>query len=701
MALSTRSQSQGPMPQALGRLSEQERESLRTFISSLLTELGEAELNKMSSQWGLRKQEAVEVANYFKPEANPRGDLATLNPNTTRITIKNNTFDIGRKLGNGKYAEVRRGVNVETRKRYAIKFLFVDCPRAQVRILRNQMREELRAFKKISHRNIVRLHSYDLRSVISTNGAAPRPCMIQVQELCSKGELYDYVQYNGKFNEKLTRTICRQFFKGLRACHQVGIAHRDLKPDNILLDSNYTVKICDFGFSKSFRRGEGAGHRTDMLTILGTKGYMSPEMLTKIPYSEKTDIFSAGVILFILLAGYPPLQTAEIGDWWFERLLEGRYNRFWQAHAQGGMRCSNEAKNLIVNMLEPNPRERYTIDQVLSHDWMRGAVYDKHEHKRIMATLKANVDQRRAAERSAAMTRDTELDAIKIFVDEQEKKGWKPTLRRLVENKYSHMLRSVTSESDFMTTLNTIENAINAPGELRTQLLIEDPVQAATMLATSSDVSELQEVVNVDEKVASRILTLLQPLTRTPVDGHILGMEGRVHPKFFDFENTTLPPYDPQTTTLPLNSYRLKCGFDILCFALRYVTKKKIGGRMNPFEDGLVQLQFQLSKENNLPRLEAEDLEMTEAELSRRKALGLPLDAKKNLGGAVQTMSYMFNLEIQCFQDPTYEHGMIITIDRCETLYHNVEDMRKIVDIIMHETVLDAFCVPLPAAEGF
>lgn len=681
------------VPAALGKLSQNQRDSLREFITSLLLEwgdVGEKDIEDIAQQYGLEKKDSIEVCAFIKEDE----EVAPLDLESKRLKIGKSEYELGQVLGSGKYAEVRRGRHVDTRKLFALKFLFVDGSRREVRLLRDQMRDELRAFKKIQHTNVVRLHAFDVRNALSYKGKSEgRPCMIQVQELCKHGELYDYVQYNGRFDEKLSRTIFYQFASGLKACHLAGIAHRDLKPDNILLDADYRVKICDFGFAKSFVRGEGANRRVNLRTILGTAGYMSPEMLMKMPYTEKTDIFSAGVILFILLAGYPPLQTAEIGDWWFERLLEGRYNKFWQAHEQGAVRFSKPVKQLIVNMLEPNPAERFSILDVLESEWMKGEMYDKESYRAKMKNLKVNVDKKLQEKRNKSQTRNTELDAVKRFVDENDAKGqWKPTLRRLCENKYVHALRNVNEEADLMLTLNTIENEMSCDAKLRTNLKIDDPITASKMLADAQDIHELQKVFSADMDILNELQKVLKPLTNTAVDGHIMGMAGSIHPQFFKLGEVKLPVFDNAIHNLPLHSYRFRCGYDILCFALRYVTKAgKFNGRMNPWAEtrqGLVQMQFEMSRTNHFPKIEPQ--EMTPEERKRREALGLPLNSNKSESN-VKVIKYLLNLEIQCYQDPENPNCMLVTVTRVGSNFQDSDDLLKIAETIVHETCLSAF----------
>lgn len=315
-----------------------------------------------------------------------------------------------------------------------------------------------------------------------------------------------------------------------------------------------------------------------------------------------------------------------------------------------------------------------------------------------MKQMKVNVDRSRAEKRNSAMNRDVEIDAIKRFVGENNKNGWKPTLRRLCENKYVHSLRGVQSEGDLIKVLNTVEDELSCQDVLRTSLQVNDPLQASEMLATAKNVSDLKQVLDVDDEILAELQKALQPLTKTAVDGHIKGMSGSVHPNFFALGQIPLPVFDPTLHELPLHSYRFRCGMDILCFALRFVTKafEKCAGRLNPFADqtrpGLVQMQFEMKRENRLPL--AEEIEMSEEEIKRRKALGLPLESSKTTGGYTQEIKYLLNLELQCYQDPNNEDLMIATILQVEREeFQSADDLQDIVETMLHKTCLAAFLV--------
>jgi serine/threonine protein kinase len=127
---------------------------------------------------------------------------------------------------------------------------------------------------------------------------------------------------------------------------------------------------------------------------------MAPEILEGQQYGYEADIFAAGVILFIMLAGFPPFQFATKQDWWFQKLQTGRHALFWKAHTRQAF-FSEEAKDFINKILEPNPAERITIDQILEHNWFTGAVLSDSELHEELANRKREVSSQKKKEREA------------------------------------------------------------------------------------------------------------------------------------------------------------------------------------------------------------------------------------------------------------------------------------------------------------
>jgi len=419
---------------------------------------------------------------------------------------------------------------------------------------------------------------------------------------------------------------------------------------------------------------------------------MAPEMLMKLPYNEKADIFSAGVILFILLAGYPPLQTAEIGDWWFERLLEGRYHKFWQAHEQGDRKFSVEAKKLIIGMLEPSPAERYDVQKVLDSEWISGAMMDRPVYKQTMSRLKKVMDRKREEKRKAHSTRDTEIDKFALFLNKQRAvhgPQYKPSLESLCTNVFVRELKEVQEERDLLQVLQKLGTST----DLKTKLKLDDPQAAATALVSATSLEDIQSVLDVKQKVGTAVLDLLQPMASTPVQDHLNGMES-FDKRFFQLSKVRAPKFNPEFDYRPLTSQSVRCGYDVLNFCLRYVTKAKFpGAAMQPVpKDARTNLKFKFNKTVDLPALEQEG--PTEAEIRRREALGLPitLHPAKTMEQTQKTERINIFMEVQCFEDPDHEGCMLVCINPTEPTKVS-QDFLKIVDAIFHETILAPFIV--------
>ena len=163
--------------------------------------------------------------------------------------------------------------------------------------------------------------------------------------------------------------------------HAKGICHRDIKPENILLDKDCNLKIADFGFAAPAKGKDGSGK---LKTYVGTLDYMAPEIHLGMPYDgKKDDVFSAGIILFMMLTARPPFRCAKKDDAYYKLIIGKRPDLFWQAQAQADDNeediYSDEFKSLFEGMCAFNPSERFTIEQALAHPWFSGATLSPSE----------------------------------------------------------------------------------------------------------------------------------------------------------------------------------------------------------------------------------------------------------------------------------------------------------------------------------
>jgi serine/threonine protein kinase len=183
-------------------------------------------------------------------------------------------------------------------------------------------------------------------------------------ERMSGGELFDRIVAKAYYNEKEARDTCKILLEAVGFMHMNHVAHRDLKPENLLLlskDDDSAVKIADFGFAKKVKE------LNSLTTQCGTPGYVAPEILEGTPYDHRADMWSVGVILYILLGGYPPFIENTQRDL-FRKIRRGEY----EFHEEYWGTVSMEAKELISSLLTVDATKRLDAQQALENSWIRG-----------------------------------------------------------------------------------------------------------------------------------------------------------------------------------------------------------------------------------------------------------------------------------------------------------------------------------------
>ncbi|CAK9184757.1 unnamed protein product [Ilex paraguariensis] len=262
-------------------------------------------------------------------------------------------YILGRELGRGEFGITYLCTDRESREALACKSISKKKLRTAIDI--EDVRREVAIMSSLpDHPNIVRL-----RATYEDNEAVHL-----VMELCEGGELFDRIVARGHYSERAAATVARTIAEVVRMCHQNGVMHRDLKPENFLFGNkkeNSVLKAIDFGLSVFFKPGERFSE------IVGSPYYMAPEVLKR-NYGPEVDIWSSGVILYILLCGVPPFW-AETEQGVALAILRGVIDFKREPWPQ----ISDSAKNLVRQMLESDPRKRLTAQQVLEHPWIQNA----------------------------------------------------------------------------------------------------------------------------------------------------------------------------------------------------------------------------------------------------------------------------------------------------------------------------------------
>uniref|UniRef100_A0A3Q1IGD6 calcium/calmodulin-dependent protein kinase n=1 Tax=Anabas testudineus TaxID=64144 RepID=A0A3Q1IGD6_ANATE len=266
---------------------------------------------------------------------------------STRFTDE---YQLYEELGKGAFSIVRRCVKKSTGQEYAAKIINTKKLSARDH---QKLEREARICRLLKHPNIVRLHDS-----ISEEGFH-----YLVFDLVTGGELFEDIVAREYYSEADASHCINQILESISHIHQHDIVHRDLKPENLLLASKMkgaAVKLADFGLAI-----EVQGDQQAWFGFAGTPGYLSPEVLRKDPYGKPVDMWACGVILYILLVGYPPFWDEDQHKL-YQQIKAGAYDfpsPEWDT-------VTPEAKNLINQMLTINPAKRITADQALKHPWV-------------------------------------------------------------------------------------------------------------------------------------------------------------------------------------------------------------------------------------------------------------------------------------------------------------------------------------------
>jgi len=257
-------------------------------------------------------------------------------------------YKMGDVLGEGGYSVVKLGVDIETEEKVAIKIITRKGLLAEDE---ESLHSEVKILRSLNHPNITKCYNFFTEVKY----------YYVVLEYLDGGELFDRIVAKTVYNEKEARDLVELLLLTLKDLHDKNIVHRDLKPENLLLkskDKDTGVKLADFGFAVEC-------NGDNITSQCGTPGYIAPEILQKIPYGKSVDMWSFGVILFILLGGYPPFHDDNQRNL-FKKIMKGEF----QFHPDFWEPVSEEAKDLISKLLTVDVKKRLTVDDALTHPWL-------------------------------------------------------------------------------------------------------------------------------------------------------------------------------------------------------------------------------------------------------------------------------------------------------------------------------------------
>ncbi|XP_018307811.1 calcium/calmodulin-dependent protein kinase II isoform X10 [Mycetomoellerius zeteki] len=462
----------------------------------------------------------------------------------TACTRFSDNYDLKEELGKGAFSVVRRCVQKSTGHEFAAKI--INTKKLSNRDFQ-KLEREARICRKLQHPNIVRLHD----SIQEEN------FHYLVFDLVTGGELFEDIVAREFYSEADASHCIQQILESVHHCHHNGVVHRDLKPENLLLASKAkgaAVKLADFGLAI-----EVQGEAQAWYGFAGTPGYLSPEVLKKEPYGKPVDIWACGVILYILLVGYPPFWD-EDQHRLYGQIKAGSYDYpspEWDT-------VTPEAKNLINQMLTVNPGKRITASEALKHPWIC-------QRERV----------------ASVVHRQETVDCLKKFNARRKLKGAILTTMLATRNfssKYDAQAGSAGSGSSSGSSNNSQNSQVGAspssPASTSHQANgSNEPI--ASRRQDSSPTARRQEIIKMTEQLIESINTGdFEAYTKicdphlTAFEPEALGnlVEGMDFHKFY-FDNAVLGKNCKAVNTTILNPHVHLLGEDAACIAYVRLTQ--------------------------------------------------------------------------------------------------------------------------------
>ncbi|XP_058645969.1 calcium/calmodulin-dependent protein kinase type II subunit beta isoform X39 [Onychostoma macrolepis] len=471
---------------------------------------------------------------------------------TTTCTRFTDEYQLYEELGKGAFSVVRRCVKLCTGQEHAAKIINTKKLSARDH---QKLEREARICRLLKHPNIVRLHDS-----ISEEGFH-----YLLFDLVTGGELFEDIVAREYYSEADASHCIQQILEAVLHCHQMGVVHRDLKPENLLLASkckNAAVKLADFGLAI-----EVQGDQQAWFGFAGTPGYLSPEVLRKEAYGKPVDIWACGVILYILLVGYPPFWDEDQHKL-YQQIKAGAYDfpsPEWDT-------VTPEAKNLINQMLTINPAKRITAQEALKHPWVcqRSTVASMmHRQETVECLKKFNARRKLKGAILTTMLVSRNFSAAKSLLNKKadvKKRKSSSTVQYMESSDSSN----TTIEDEDVKGKSLDSSSVKAPSEVS-----QSPPGSAPAIF-----SRKQEIIKITEQLIEAInngdfdayAKICDP-GLTSFEPEALGnlVEGMDFHRFY-FENLLSKNSKPIHTTI-LNPHVHLIGEDAACIAYIRLTQ--------------------------------------------------------------------------------------------------------------------------------
>ncbi|XP_078387142.1 calcium/calmodulin-dependent protein kinase type II subunit gamma isoform X3 [Cetorhinus maximus] len=473
---------------------------------------------------------------------------------TATCTRFSDEYQLYEELGKGAFSVVRRCVKLSTGQEYAAKIINTKKLSARDH---QKLEREARICRLLKHPNIVRLHDS-----ISEEGFH-----YLIFDLVTGGELFEDIVAREYYSEADASQCIHQILESVNHIHQHDIVHRDLKPENLLLASkckSAAVKLADFGLAI-----EVQGDQQAWFGFAGTPGYLSPEVLRKDPYGKPVDIWACGVILYILLVGYPPFWDEDQHKL-YQQIKAGAYDfpsPEWDT-------VTPEAKNLINQMLTINPAKRITATEALKHPWVcqRSTVASMmHRQETVECLRKFNARRKLKGAILTTMLATRNFSAAKNLLNKKTD-GVKPQ----TNNSKNNIVSAPKENTSSATTMEPQTTVVHNP---------TDGIKGSTESCNTTTEDEegkarKQDIIKITEQLIEAInngdfdaYTKICDPGLTSFEPEALGnlVEGMDFHKFY-FENLLSKNNKPIHTTI-LNPHVHLIGEDAACIAYIRLTQ--------------------------------------------------------------------------------------------------------------------------------